>query len=147
MKLAWKEIRHSKSKYILIEIILILMIFMVVFLSGLANGLGWAISAAIENTDAEYFVMSTDAEKLISISNVDKEALEQVASQTQDNVTNLNIKRSNINTLADEKKLDITYFAIEPDSFLSPEIVKGRHYQNPQRSIPSCWMIPLKSKI
>jgi len=125
MKLAWKEIRHSKSKYILIEIILILMIFMVVFLSGLANGLGWAISAAIENTDAEYFVMSTDAEKLISISNVDKEALEQVASQTQDNVTNLNIKRSNINTLADEKKLDITYFAIEPDSFLSPEIVEG----------------------
>lgn len=41
MKLAWKEIKHSKSKYVLIESILILMIFMVVFLSGLANGLGW----------------------------------------------------------------------------------------------------------
>ena len=46
MKLAWKEIRHSKTKYLLIEGILVLMIFMVVFLSGLANGLGDAISAS-----------------------------------------------------------------------------------------------------
>jgi putative ABC transport system permease protein len=125
MKLAWKEIKHSISKYVLIESILVLMIFMVVFLSGLANGLGWAISASIEKTDAEYFVMSTDAEKLISVSNVDKGILEQVASQTKDNVTNLNIKRSNINTLREEKKLDITYFAIDPESFLSPEITEG----------------------
>ena len=125
MKLAWKEIKHSISKYLLIEGILVLMIFMVVFLSGLANGLGWAISASIEKTDAEYFVMSTDAEKLISISNVDKEALEQVASQSNDNVTNLNIKRSNINTSSDEQKLDITYFAIDSESFLAPELTEG----------------------
>ena len=125
MKLAWKEIKHSISKYILIESILVLMIFMVVFLSGLANGLGWAISASIEKTDAEHFVMSTDAEKLISISNVDTGVLEQVASMTNDNVTNLNIKRSNINTFEDEKKLDITYFAIDPESFLSPKLTEG----------------------
>ncbi len=125
MKLAWKEIKHSKAKYLLIESILVLMIFMVVFLSGLANGLGWAISASVEKTDAEYFVISTDAEKLITISNVDKEMLDQVASQTKDQVTNLNIKRSNINTLVDEKKLDITYFAIDPNSFIVPEIIEG----------------------
>lgn len=125
MKLAWKEIKHSLSKYVLIESILVLMIFMVVFLSGLANGLGWAMSASIEKRDAEYFVMSTDAEKLITISKVDPEALEQVAAQTKDNITNLNIKRSNVNTLDDEKKLDITYFVIEPESFLSPEITEG----------------------
>ena len=125
MKLAWKEIRHSAKKYLLIESILVLMIFMVVFLSGLANGLGWAISASIEKTDANYFVISTDAEKLISISNVEKDALDQVASQTKDNVTNLSIKRSNINTLTDEKKLDITYFSIDPKSFLSPDVTEG----------------------
>ena len=60
------------------------MIFMVVFLSGLANGLGWAINASVEKTDAEYFIMSTDAEKLISVSNVDTEVLEQVAERTKD---------------------------------------------------------------
>lgn len=125
MKLAWKEIRHSISKYLLIESILVLMIFMVMFLSGLANGLGWAISASVEKTDAEYFVISTDAEKLIAISNVDPEAMEQVALQTKDNVTNLNIKRSNINSFDDEKKLDVTYFSVDPESFLSPDITEG----------------------
>ncbi len=125
MKLAWKEIKHSISKYVLIESILILMIFMVVFLSGLANGLGWAISASIEKTDAEYFVMSTDAEKLISISNVDTDVLKEVQASTNDKVTNLNIKRSNVNTLTDEKKIDITYFVVDPESFLAPEITEG----------------------
>lgn len=125
MKLAWKEIRHSKTKYILIESILVLMIFMVVFLSGLANGLGDAISASIDKTDAKYFVISTDAEKLISTSNIEKEALEQVAAQTKDNVTSLNIKRSNVNSFDNEKKLDITYFSIDPNSFLSPKISEG----------------------
>jgi len=125
MKLAWKEIKHGILKYALIESILVLMIFMVVFLSGLANGLGWAISATIEKTDAEYFVVSSDAENLISISDIKTDVLEEVASQTNDNVTNINIKRSNINTSVDEKKLDITYFAIDPESFLSPEISQG----------------------
>lgn len=125
MNLAWKEIRHSKTKYILIESILVLMIFMVVFLSGLANGLGDAISASIDKTDAEYFVISTDAEKLISTSKIDKEMLGQVASQTSDKVTSLNIKRSNVNTFDDEKKLDITYFSIDPNSFLNPVITEG----------------------
>jgi putative ABC transport system permease protein len=32
--------------------ILVLMIFMVLFLSGLANGLGRAVSSAIDNVDA-----------------------------------------------------------------------------------------------
>lgn len=125
MKLAWKEIKHNISKYLLIEGILVLMIFMVVFLSGLANGLGWAISASIEKTEAEYFVMSTDAEKLISTSNIDVDVLEKVSTQTKDDVTNLSIKRSNINTFTDEKKLDITYFAINPEGFLAPEVTEG----------------------
>lgn len=130
MKLAWKEIKHGMSKYLLIEIIIILMMFMVVFLSGLANGLGWAMSASLEKTDAEYFVINTDAEKLISISNIDKDVLKEVSTQTTNNVTNLNIKRSNISTVSDEKKLDITYFVIDPESFLSPEITEGNGLSN-----------------
>ncbi len=136
MKLAWKELKHSKTKYLLIESILVLMIFMVVFLSGLANGLGWAISASVEKTDAEHFVISTDAEKLIAISSVDKEILDQVASQTNDKVTNLNIKRSNVNTLVDEKKLDITYFSINPNDFLAPEITEGEALSNSTTEYP-----------
>ena len=70
MKLAWKELKHSKTKYLLIESIIILMMFMVIFLSGLANGLARAVSASIEKEDAKYYVISNDSQNLIgTISN------------------------------------------------------------------------------
>jgi len=126
MKLAWKELKHSKTKYLLIESIIILMIFMVIFLSGLANGLARAVSASIENTDAEYFVISEDAESIITISSLPKEVLEQVSSMTTDKVTSLDIQRTSLNTNGDDTKIDVTYFAIDPSGFLSPNITEGK---------------------
>lgn len=55
MKNALKEIFFFKKKYFLIEGLVILMIFMVMFLSGLINGLERIVSSAIETMDAAYF--------------------------------------------------------------------------------------------
>lgn len=44
MKLALKELIFSLKKYALVELLVVVMIFMVIFLSGLANGLGRAVS-------------------------------------------------------------------------------------------------------
>jgi putative ABC transport system permease protein len=126
MKLAWKELKHSKMKYLLIESIIVLMMFMVIFLSGLANGLSRAVSAAIENADAKYYVISDDAENIIGISSLSKDVMAQVAGMTTDKVTNLDIQRTNLNTEADQTKLDVTYFAIDPTDFLSPDITEGK---------------------
>ncbi|MDF2486380.1 MAG: Heme efflux system permease HrtB [Herbinix sp.] len=126
MKLAWKELKYSKTKYILIESIIILMIFMVIFLSGLANGLARAVSASIENADAKYFVINEDAENLITISGMPIDTLEQVSEATKGPVTQLDIQRMNLTTAGSETKLDVTYFAIDPDSFLAPEPSEGQ---------------------
>ena len=71
MKLAWKELVYSKKKYLLIEVIIILLMFMVLFLSGLANGLGRAVCAAIDNIPADYFLVSDTAENLITVSSLE----------------------------------------------------------------------------
>jgi len=55
MKLALKELWYNKRKYLLIELVIILLMFMVLFLSGMTNGLGRAVSAGIEQMDANYF--------------------------------------------------------------------------------------------
>lgn len=130
MKLAWKEIKYSKSKYFLIESILVLMIFMVIFLSGLANGLARAVSASIENADAKYFVVSNDAENMIPLSSLSNEVMGQVASTTSDKVTNLDIRRAHLTVEGKETKFDITYFAIDPESFLAPRLTEGEAITN-----------------
>lgn len=130
MKLAWKEISYNKKKYLLIELILILMIFMVIFLSGLANGLARAVSAGIENADAKYYIISGDAENLITVSSLDQEVLEQVKNSTDSKVTTLDIQRMHLNRKEDTLKLDVTYFAINPEEFLNPEVRTGDKLSN-----------------
>ena len=125
MKLAWKELRYSKMKYLLIELILTLMIFMVIFLSGLANGLARAVSAAIENADAAYFVISEDAQDMIPLSEVSEDTFAQVKTLTKDPVTTLDIQRMNLSVAGSEDKLDVTYFAIDPNGFLAPAVTDG----------------------
>ncbi|MBE5960631.1 MAG: hypothetical protein E7256_04485 [Lachnospiraceae bacterium] len=117
MGLAWKEMKHSRKKFVLIEAILVLMIFMVIFLSGLANGLKRAVSAAIENTDAVSFVLSEGADDLITVSSLDTGLLEQIQGMTGGDGTPLNIQRMNMKQEGSETKLDITYFAIDPKGY------------------------------
>lgn len=135
MNLAWKEIKHSKGKYILIEGILLLMVFMVLFLSGLANGLARAVSASIETADAPYIILSDGAEKLITISSIDPDVLEEIKTMTSDEVAPFNLQRMNLNRMDDSTKLDVTYFAIPENSFLKPTIIQGEGLENGKNEI------------
>ena len=64
VKLARKELIHNWKKYLLVEIVIVLMMFMVLFLSGLVNGLGRAVSSGIDNIDARAF--ATDAALILA---------------------------------------------------------------------------------
>lgn len=130
MNLGWKELKHNKTKYLLIETILILMIFMVIFLSGLANGLARAVSASIANKDAQYYVLNSDADKVINMSNIPKDIINKVEDQTGDEATPLNIKRTNIKKDGEEGKVDITYFAVNEAEFLAPKITEGESFKD-----------------
>ncbi|WP_404968697.1 ABC transporter ATP-binding protein [Streptococcus dysgalactiae] len=62
--MAWKEIAHHPKKFILIELLIIVMMFMVVFLTGLTNGLGRAVSSQIENYGKVTYLLSSDSGQL-----------------------------------------------------------------------------------
>lgn len=125
MKLAWKELVYGKKKYVLIEILIVLLMFMVLFLSGLAEGLGRAVISGIDNMDADYFLLSDSAESLITISNLDTDVYEQLAEQTNAELAVLDIQRLYLSKQNDDEKLNITYFAIEAGSFLEPAVYEG----------------------
>lgn len=125
MKLAWKELIYGKKKYFLIELLIVLLVFMVLFLSGLAEGLGRAVVSGIDDMDADRFLLSESAESLITISELDTDVYEQLAAQTDAELAVLDIQRLYLSKQGDDEKLNITYFAIEPGSFLEPPVSEG----------------------
>lgn len=124
MKYAWKEIMFGKKKYILIELLLILLMFMVLFLSGLASGLGRAVSSSIDTMDADAFVVDDSAEQIITVSSVESRVLNELLEKNAD-AQPLDIQRMYIVKNRDDEKLNITYFAITPGSFIEPETTEG----------------------
>lgn len=124
MFLAIKDFKYNKSRYSLIAIMLILLTFMVLFLSGIANGLSLATSASIKHRDADYYVLSEDSDSIITRSSLSKEQFSQIVEMTNSEVTPIHLMRMNFYQESSQKKLDITYFAIDPDSFMLPANVE-----------------------
>jgi putative ABC transport system permease protein len=125
MKHAWKELIYGKKKYILIELLLILLMFMVLFLVGLAEGLGRAVISGIDTMDAEYFLLDESAERQITVSGLKEDVLGEVRSMTSSDVTTLDIQRTYLTKGGDTEKINAMYFAIEPGSFIEPDVMEG----------------------
>lgn len=135
MRLAWKELRYNWKKYLLVEIIVILMMFMVLFLSGLVKGLGRAVSSGVENMDADTFILSDDAEKLITVSNLNQEQSDEIQDAYGDKAASIDIQRMYLVKDGDDEKIDVTYFAIDPDSFLNPEVYEGKKLKTEENTV------------
>lgn len=125
MKLAWKELKYNWKKYLLVEIIVILMMFMVLFLSGLVKGLGSAVSSGVDNMPAETFIVSEDAEKILTVSSLTSDEFDTIRQVYGKKAASIDVQRMYIQKDTDSDKLDIAYFAIDPDDFLNPEVYQG----------------------
>ena len=125
MFLGLKELRYNKSRYALIIGILVLLVFMVLFLSGLANGLARATSGVIEDAKADYYVLREDADDIITRSSLTEKHLQEVQAMTSDTVTAIDLHRMSIRLEGDETKRDITYMAVDPGSFMMPKVIEG----------------------
>ena len=124
MFLAIKELTYNKSRYSLIMSILVLLLFLVLFLAGLANGLSSATSSAIDNAAATHYVISDDADDLITRSQLTPAQVDEVQS-VNSTATPINLQRTTFRQSTDDKKMDITYLAVDPTSFMMPKVVEG----------------------
>lgn len=125
MFLAIKDLKYNKSRYSLIVSMLILLTFMVLFLSGLANGLSLATSASIKNAQADHYILSDDSDSIITRSTLTKKQLQEVSGMTSSEVTPINLMRMSMYKKDTQKKLDVTYLAVDTDSFMMPTVIDG----------------------
>ncbi|GKQ43199.1 ABC transporter permease [Companilactobacillus sp. RD055328] len=128
MFLAIKELKHSKLKFSLLTTIIFLVTFLVLFITGLANGLANEGKSAISTTDIQSFVLQKNSNNRISRSNLTNDDIKKI---NNDNLVPLTINQRTIQKNGDKNnKVDISFFTIDFDSFLKPEINKGNNITN-----------------
>lgn len=125
MFLAIKELLYYKKKYLLVTTILILLIFMVLFLAGLANGLSRASGSIISDSKATNYVISDDADNQLNRSIITKEEFNKV-KELNNSATPINLQRTTIQKENSSLKIDCTYLAIDPNSYMMVDIYKGK---------------------
>ena len=113
MKIAWNEIKYQPKKFILIEVLIVIMMFMVIFLSGLTNGLGRTITAQIENFGAVQYILSKDSEGVIPFSNFTSQSLTEIEALKLDESFGLVIQRSSLSKENEDSTQDVTFFAVD----------------------------------
>ncbi|MCT6924714.1 ABC transporter permease [Metasolibacillus sp.] len=132
MFLAWNEIKKNKLRFLLITGVLMLVAYLVFFLSGLATGLQSLNREAVDKWGGTAILLSQDADKSLYQSAIDRTEF-----------SNLDMERtaflSQFSTIAqnDETKKNVSIFGIEEDSFLIPEVTEGVLYKGENEVVAS----------
>ncbi|MGO4108460.1 ABC transporter permease [Paenibacillus sp. YAF4_2] len=126
MYLAIREIRFAKVRYSLIAAIMLLVAFLVLFVTGLAQGLAYDNAASIENMNATHFVMEKDSNHRFTRSQIKEQALTQAeAIVGENNVQPLGVRMTTVTAKAASLKLDVTLLAVKPEGWLLPSVIEG----------------------
>jgi permease len=113
LKIAWNEIKYQPKKFILIEVLIVIMMFMVIFLSGLTNGLGRIIMAQIDTFGDVQYILSKDSEGVIPYSTLTSSELTEIEDLHLEEQTGLVIQRSTFMKEDEEGSQDVTFFAMD----------------------------------
>ncbi|SDW99417.1 ABC transporter permease [Paenibacillus sp. CF384] len=126
MYLAIREMRFAKVRYSLIAIIMLLVTFLVLFVTGLASGLAYDNAASIQNMDATHFIMEKDSNHRFTRSRLGEQVRIQAGIITgQENVQPLGVKMTTMTAEGTTGKLDVTLLGMNPAGWLMPKVTEG----------------------
>ncbi len=129
MFLAIEEMRQNKLRYGLVLGLLVLIAYLVFFLTGLAYGLMQQNRTAVDKWQADSILLSSEANKLMNASHIAKELADDVVADEKalikQQVGAAWVKEE---ATSDDKE-KISVFAIERGTFLVPNIIEGRVFE------------------
>lgn len=130
MFLAWKEIKHSKTRFALIIGVMILVSYLVYFLTGLAYGLAQDNRTSVDKWEADSIVLTDESNTNINMSMMTFKQAEEVSA---DDTALLGLAPSVIRKegeTGESSKVNVTFFGIKPDEFIMPDVIDGRVFEN-----------------
>ncbi|MEK0317763.1 ABC transporter permease [Cohnella sp. 56] len=125
MFLALRELRFAKTRYALIAAIMLLVSFLVLFVTGLARGLASDNASAVERMDASHFVLQQGSEHRFArseLSDADRRKVEQAGASE---ATPIGIRQFTVTHGGGDAKLDVTMLGVDPDGWLAPRTAAG----------------------
>ncbi|WP_203339623.1 ABC transporter permease [Planococcus beijingensis] len=122
MNIAWKEIKKSKVKFMILGSIVFLVSFLTFIISGLANGLSQDNAALIKDLPEGQFYMDKDAEETYNLSLIDPNTQEAVLKE-QEGAAALSIQMGFLNDEADKQRS--VAFVTSTDSELFENVQAG----------------------
>ncbi len=132
MFLAWNEIKKNKLRFVLITGVLMLVSYLVFFLSGLANGLESLNREAVDKWDATGIVLTEESDKSMPQSSMTIEVADSIDANEIAIIGQLNAVATSA-----ENKANVAIFGIEEDSFIMPEVTEGESFSNENEVIAS----------
>lgn len=131
MFLSLREIRHAKARYALLFVIMLLVTFLVLFVTGLAKGLAYANASAVENMPAPYFMLQQDSDNRFSRSQLDDSALQDAQKRLgAENAAALGVRMGTVTVDGGTQKTDIAVFGIDMAGLLAPDVSEGEKVSN-----------------
>ncbi|MET3546956.1 putative ABC transport system permease protein [Paenibacillus favisporus] len=126
MYLALREIRFAKARYSLIAAIMLLISFLVLFVTGLAQGLAYDNAASIQNMPATHFVLEQGSDHRFTRSQISGEKLEQTRSVVgESNAEPLGVQMTSVVLSGGIQKIDVALLAVNPKGWLAPNLTMG----------------------
>ncbi|WP_221469410.1 ABC transporter permease [Cohnella nanjingensis] len=118
--------KFAKARYSLIAIIMLLVAFLVLFVTGLAKGLAYDNAASIQNMNATHFMMEKGSNHRFTRSQLGEGDLAQAGSIVgEKNAQPVGVKMTTVTTGGAAHKLDVTLLAVRPEGWLMPSVTEG----------------------
>lgn len=126
MFLAIREMRFAKARYTLIAVIMVLLAFLVLFITGLAQGLAYDSASSVKNMKATHFMMEEHSDRRFTRSQIGDEQAEQAQRMAgSGNAAPLGVRMTTVVPAGDSAKVDVTLLAVDLKGWLAPTVVEG----------------------
>lgn len=132
MFLAINEIRHSKLRYALVTGVMFLIAYLVFFLTGLAYGLAQDTRMAVDKWEADQILLTEEANDNLNMSMLPRSLYDEVDAPEKAVLA----QTAGVVTKEDNgEKVDVTFFGIDPDQFLAPNITDGEMFASDDEAV------------
>ncbi|OUN51293.1 ABC transporter permease [Enterococcus cecorum] len=129
MFLAINEMKHSKLRYALVIGVVFLIAYLVFFLTGLAYGLAQENRTAVDKWQSDRILLSDEANGKLNMSMLTMDDYESV--KAEDKAALAQFPGIVYQKGKKDQQINVSFFGIEADEFLAPNLVKGRMFKNP----------------